>query len=79
MFYEQNVQNIGMNKFAKRLKELRITKNLSRAHLAEMLGTSVRTVSYWEEGKRECGFDMLITLAKMLDSTVDYLIGATEY
>ena len=68
-----------MNKFAERLRELRTTKNLSRKQLAEMLDVSVRTISYWEEGARECGFDMLIKLAQMLDSTVDYLIGATEY
>ena len=68
-----------MNKFAERLKELRVAKNLSRKQLAETLGTSVRTVSYWEAGARECGFDMLIKLAQILDSTVDYLIGATEY
>ena len=68
-----------MIKFAERLKELRIAKDLSRKQLAEMLGTSVRTVSYWEEGQRECGLDTLIQLAKILDSTVDYLIGATEY
>ena len=68
-----------MNKFAERLKELRLAKDLSRKQLASMLGTSVRTVSYWEEGQRECGLDMLIKLAEVLDSTVDYLIGATEY
>ena len=68
-----------MNKFSERLKELRVAKNLTRKQLAEKLDVSVRTVSYWEEGKRECDLDMLLTLAQLLDSTVDYLIGATEY
>lgn len=68
-----------MNKFDSRLRELRIEKNMSRAELAEKLHVSVRSISYWETGKRECTFDMLITLADIFDTTTDYLLGKGEY
>ena len=68
-----------MNKFDSRLRELRIEKNMSRAELAEKLGVSLRLISYWETGKRECSFDMLLSLADIFDTTTDYLLGKSEY
>lgn len=68
-----------MNKFDSRLRELRAEKNMTRVNLAEKLHVSVRTISYWETGQRECSFDMLIAIADLFGATVDYLIGRTEY
>ena len=67
------------NKFNTRLTELRLENNISRTELAHKLKISVRLVSYWENGKRECSFDTLIELADILSTTVDYLLGRTEY
>ncbi len=64
-----------MNKFKDRLKELRLEKNISRKKLASFLYVSERLISYWETGKRECSFDMLITLANYFDVSIDYLLG----
>ena len=66
-----------MNKFSIHLKELRHEKNETRKELAEILNVSVRTISYWELGKRECGFDMLIMIAKHFNVSIDYLLGIT--
>ena len=71
--------NINMNKFAERVRELRMEKGLSRKELAEKLGTVHRNISYWELGQRECGFDMLIKISDVLDVSVDYLLGKTDY
>lgn len=71
--------NIIMNKFSERLKELRVAKNLSRKQIAELIGVHDRSVAYWETGQRQCDFDMLIKLAELLDTSVDYLIGATDF
>ena len=68
-----------MERFNKRLRELRTGANMTRAELSEKLNVSVRLISYWETGKRECSFDMLIAIAEIFDTTVDYLIGRTEY
>jgi hypothetical protein len=33
---------------------------------------------YWESGKRECGFDMLIKIADLFNTSIDYLVGRTD-
>ena len=68
-----------MNKFAEQVNTLRREFNLSRAQLAEKLNVSVRLISYWENGQRECDFDMLIKLADFFEVSVDYLLGRTDY
>ncbi len=67
-----------LNKFNTRLKELREEKNMTRQALADELHISVRLVGYWENGQRECSLDMLIKLAKLLDTDVNYLIGYSD-
>lgn len=67
-----------LNKFNIRLKELREEKNMTRQALADELHISVRLVGYWENGQRECSLNMLIKLAKILDSDVNYLIGYVD-
>ena len=67
------------NKFFEQLSELRIENSLSRAQLAEKLNVSVRLISYWETGQRECDFDMLIKIADLFSVSVDYLLGRKEY
>ena len=72
--------NIDMeNKFAERLYDLRTEKNLTRAELANKLCVSTRLISYWENGERECDFDMLIKLADVFSVSLDYLLGRVEY
>ena len=71
--------NLGMNKFAERLREARLEMGLSRRELAARCGTLERNLSYWELGQRECDFDMLIKLSAELDVSVDYLIGKTDF
>lgn len=67
------------NTFAEQLNGLRIEHNLSRGQLAERLNVSVRLISYWENGKRECDFDMLIKIADLFSVSIDYLLGRKEY
>ena len=66
------------NKFAERLKAERINNKMQRTELAERVGVSVRTISYWENGERECDFDTLLLLAFILGTTTDYLLGAID-
>ncbi|HCS94196.1 MAG TPA: XRE family transcriptional regulator [Clostridiales bacterium] len=68
-----------MNKFAERLNYLREQNGISRRQLAERLNVSVRLISYWENGQRECDFDTLLRLSDIFDASVDYLLGKTEY
>lgn len=66
------------NKFSEQLLALRLDANLSRAELAKKLNVSVRLISYWENGKRECGFDMLIKIADIFSVSIDFLLGREE-
>ena len=65
-----------MIKFAERLKELRLENNMTRAVLANKVLVSVRTISYWELGQRECNLEQLFKLSKIFNTTSDYLLGA---
>ena len=70
---------LHMNRFYDRISYLRHEKEWSRAKLAEKLGVSVRQISYWECGQRECDFDTLLEIADLFDVSVDYLLGRTDY
>ena len=63
------------NKFAFRLREARIDAGLSRKQLAEKLFVSERLVCFWENGKRECNFNMLLNISNILSCSIDYLLG----
>ena len=67
-----------MTKFPEILKDLRIEKNLSRQELADLIYVSVRTISYWELGQRECNLEQLVTLSKVFCVTTDYLLGLED-
>ena len=68
-----------INKFYERLSSLREECNVSRAQLASALNVSVRLISYWENGERECDFDMLLKIAQFFSVSTDYLLGKDEY
>nr|MBO4517679.1 helix-turn-helix transcriptional regulator [Clostridia bacterium] len=66
------------NKFSEQLLALRLEANLSRAELSKKLNVSVRLISYWENGQRECDFDMLIKIADLFSVSIDYLLGRED-
>lgn len=70
---------VSNNKFSERLKELRQETGFTRQQLANKLNVSVRLLSYWENGQRECTFDMLIALSNILNCSTDYLLGKTDF
>lgn len=69
----------AMIKFAERVRELRLEAGMTRADLAQKMNVSVRLISYWESGKRECDFSALCRLADLFSVTVDYLLGRQSY
>ena len=66
------------NKFSEQLLALRLDANLSRVELAKKLNVSVRLISYWENGQRECSFDMLLKIADIFSVSVDFLLGRED-
>ena len=67
-----------MNGFGKRLKELRLEKELSQKALAEQIEQAQSTINYWENDKKEPTISGLRKLCDYFDVSADYLIGRTD-
>lgn len=61
--------------FQKRLRSLRIDKNLSMSALARELGIKTSRVSMWENSGIVPRHEMLTALSKYFGVAVDYLLG----
>lgn len=58
----------------KRLRNLREDNDLSQAELAKYLNVSQRTYSYYETGDRNISVEILAKLAKLYNTSIEYLI-----
>ena len=63
------------HQFGTRLRELRVERGLLQRDVEEALNLRPGTVSQYERGLREPGFDLLLTIAEFFDASVDYLLG----
>ena len=59
----------------KKLKELRLEKNLSQRKLGEVFNMCNQTISFWENGSREPDLDTLLAIANYFDVSVGFLIS----
>lgn len=62
---------------SEKLQNLRKAAGLSQEALAERLGVTRQAVSKWETGEGKPDIDNLLPLAKLLGTTVDYLLDDT--
>ena len=67
-----------MNKYGKRLKDLRKKKGLSQEELAKLLNTTRSRIANYEQGIREPDMEMQEALADFFNVTIDYLFGKTN-
>lgn len=68
-----------MDKFSKRLKELRLEKGLSLEQLAKEINVSDVAVGRWEKKQRIPNIEVLISLAQFFNVSSDYLLGLKEF
>lgn len=61
-----------------RLKELREKRHLSQVRLGIELNMSQNTISRYETGEREAGYDELCAIADYFGVSVDYLLERTD-
>ncbi len=61
-----------------RLRDLREDHNLTQTHLAKHLHIDQRTYSNYELGTRGIPIEILIRLATLYHTSVDYLLGLTD-
>lgn len=68
-----------MISFAKRLKELRKRNQFTMLALGNRIGVAKSTIAGYESGFREPSLTVVISLAKALDVSTDYLLGISDY
>lgn len=67
-----------MDSFGKRLADCRKVKNLSQKELAEIFNTSHTTIGKYERDEMNPSIEAAKKLAKILGTTVGYLLGETK-
>ena len=64
--------------YGERIKEMRLSYELSREELAKQIMTTPLNIKLWEEEKVEPTINDLIVLANSFETTVDWIIGVTD-
>lgn len=75
---EQNTSDNNLKKMKAILKELRTEKGVSQKEVAKSLNTTDVTIGRYENGDREPKGEMLYSLAKYYDVSVDYILGYSD-
>lgn len=66
-------------KFGKRLRELRIERNMKQQTLADAVNIALRTYQHYEKGDREPSLSTLVALADVLEVSTDDLLGRSGH
>lgn len=69
---------ISENIFSTRLKELRLSKNLSQSALGNIIGIKAQAINDMEHGRIKTTLDRTIALADYFDVSIDYLVGRSD-
>ncbi len=69
---------MNLRKLGLRIKTQREKRKLRQADLAGALRVSAQAVSKWERGENAPDISALVGLARLLDVSVDWLLGATS-
>ena len=75
----QLCNNIYMEVFAKRLRELRKEKGVTLLQIEKEIGFSKSAVNDWENGGSVPSALALIALARFFEVTTDYLLGMSDF
>jgi transcriptional regulator with XRE-family HTH domain len=74
-FLEGEMNKMGMEVFATRIKKLRTDSGMTVRMMGTVLNVSHAAIVYYENCKREPTLSVLKAYAKHFNVTVDYLIG----
>lgn len=64
--------------YYKRLKDLREDNDYTQEVIAEKLKISRPQYSLYENGKRDIPVDLLSILAKLYNTSIDFIVGDTD-
>ena len=62
----------------KRIRDLREDHDIKQQEIADYLQCTQVCYSHYENGKRDIPTEVLIKLAKLYDTSIDYLVGLTD-
>lgn len=68
-----------MQSLGEKLKELRLSKNLTLKQVADAIGLTRNAISNYEANIREPSLSVLKSLCDFFDVSADYLIGRSDY
>lgn len=68
-----------MNKLSERLKELRISNQLTQVQLAKLMHIGQSTYSSWESGNFYPDIDKILWLCNFYNVSADYILGRTDF
>ncbi len=71
-------KEILYNDFMNRLKELRLQHEYKQQYIADVLSVKQNTYSQYETGVREIPISALIVLAKLYNTSIDYILALTD-
>ena len=60
------------------VKKFRSNKEMTQAELAEIIDVSVTYISHIEKGKKHARLEILVSIAKALDVTMDCLLAGNQ-
>lgn len=61
-----------------RLKELRLSHNLTQKQLAEKVSTTQTTIGKYERGELQPSLETLKQFSNLFECSIDYIIGHTD-
>ena len=72
------MKRFDMNIVAERLKILRQERNIGQNRLADEIGVSNASISYWENAKQLPSIEVLFKLSVYYDVPADYILGLID-
>ena len=67
-----------MSIFSQRIKELRLSHNLSLKEVAQIIGMSLMAYAHYEYGDRQPSIETINKLCDLYEVPSDYLIGRID-
>ena len=61
-----------------RLRQLRVERKLSQTKVSMDLFLNQNSISRYETGEREAGYELLVQLADYYDVSIDYILFRTD-
>ena len=72
------MKEINYSRISKKIKELRIEKNLTQEYVAQMADVNTSHICNIENGRVKVSLSTLVQICNALDVTVDYILS-NEY